>query len=444
MKETIRLYHARMVSGLCGDIKGFAPGETFWGEVWLEGDTVTRVLPASSEEASKQSFFGQAFTKEINCEGNLLLPGFKNAHTHSAMTFLRSYAEDLPLQRWLTEAVFPLEAKLTPEDVYDFAKLAILEYLASGITACFDMYHLAEATVQASVDCGFRTVVCGNINDGTGTVQENETQLRKQREAWKHPLISFQLGCHAQYTCGDAQLEMLQRLVREWQTPFYTHMSETHAEVENCKAQYGMSPLALFDQYGLFDWGGGIFHGVWPESGDLDIIKQRGIYVVSNPASNLKLASGIAPLQLYLDEKIPVALGTDGAASNNALSMFREMYLAGVLQRVKLGDAAAKPTAYQVLEMATVQGARCMGLQDCDALAPGKKADLVLVDLHKPNMQPTKEAVKNLVYCADTSNVVMTMIGGVIRYERGRYHIGEVPEEIYRRVEKRKEQLLCQ
>ena len=193
-----------------------------------------------------------------------------------------------------------------------------------------------------------------------------------------------------------------------------------------------MSPVAYMDSLGLFRFGGGLFHGVHMDDSDFDIIKKRGLYVVTNPASNLKLASGIAPVKRYLDMDIPVAIGTDGPASNNCLDMFREMFLVTGLQKVVCDDPEAVP-AMDVLKMAIVTGAHAMGLSDCDTLQAGKKADLIMIDLNQPNMQPLQNIEKNIVYSGSKQNVKMTMIGGKVLYRDGNFHLDNTPEEIYRK-----------
>ena len=194
-----------------------------------------------------------------------------------------------------------------------------------------------------------------------------------------------------------------------------------------------MTPVAYMNSLGLFDHGGSLFHGVHMDDEDFHIIKQRGLFVVTNPASNLKLASGIAPIKRYLDMNIPVAIGTDGPASNNCLDMFREMFLTTGLQKAVCDDPEAVP-AMEVLRMAAVNGAYAMGLPECDTLAEGKKADMILIDLQQPNMQPLQNIEKNLVYSGSKQNVKMTMVGGRVLYQDGNYYLDSSKEEIFARA----------
>jgi 5-methylthioadenosine/S-adenosylhomocysteine deaminase len=274
-------------------------------------------------------------------------------------------------------------------------------------------------------------VFCGSINDFGGTVEEIEEEYLHFNKC--HPLISYQLGFHAEYTTKRQILEDMAALGAKYKAPVYAHNSETANEVAGCVERYGMTPTAFLNSLGMFEYGGGGFHCVHMTQEDLDICKEKGLWVVTNPSSNIKLASGIAPIHKMLSMGIGLAIGTDGAASNNCLDMFREMFLVTGLQKVSLSDASAVD-AMDVLRMATVGGAQAMGLFDCDVLAEGKRADVVLLDLQQPNMQPLNNIAKNVVYSGSKQNVKMTMIDGKILYEDGVFHVGIAPEEIYEKV----------
>lgn len=422
----IRIYNVQILTMKDGQ----AP---FLGEVQIQEDIITYVGELVPVQTVK-------WDREIDGQGNLLMPGFKNAHTHTAMTFLRSYADDMKLDEWLHQQVFPNEAKLTGEAVYWFTKLGIMEYLTSGITAAYDMYFYVDDGARAAKDCGFRYVFCDSINDFGGTVEGVEKDyLRLNTDEKK--AISHRIGFHAEYTTSKELMQGLSELADQYQAPVSAHCSETRKEVEGCKERYGMSPVATLDSLGMFRHGGTLFHCVHMEETDFEILKKRGIYVVTNPASNLKLASGIAPVQRFLKEGIPVAIGTDGAASNNCLDMFREMFLVTGLQKVVCDDPEAVP-ADEVLKMATVNGALAMGLTDCDVLDTGKKADLILIDLTQPNMQPLQNIEKNLVYSGSKQNVKMTMVGGKILYENGEFYLDVPKEIIYARANEIARQIL--
>jgi 5-methylthioadenosine/S-adenosylhomocysteine deaminase len=401
--------------------------EAIKGEVWYEDDKI--IFVGTDKDAQKEvKDLGIAFDKEINLEDCLVLAGFKNAHTHSPMTFLRSFADDLPLLDWLQMQVFPMEAKLKREDIYPLSKLAILEYLTSGITANFDMYIYPQEHARASVDCGFRTVFCGALNDFVGSPEKMEADFLELSKI--HPLITAKLGFHAEYTCSRALLEKVANIAAKYKEPVYTHNSETRGEVAGCIERTGLTPTKWLDSLHIFDYGGGCYHCVHLNDEDMDIFKEKGIYVVTNPGSNMKLASGIAPLVKYFEKGISVGIGTDGPASNNCLDFFREMFLMTGMQKIKEDDAAAM-SAYDVLLSATNTGALAMGLNDCDCLALGKQADIVVLDLNRPNMQPLNNITKNIVYSGSKQNVKMTIVAGKTLYEDGIFNIDEDPKEIY-------------
>ena len=380
------------------------------GELWTENDRISYIGPSKDRE-------GKKFDREIDCKGNLLMPGLKNAHTHSAMTFSRSLADEYCLNDWLHKAIFPREAKLTPDHVYWFAKLAYADYLSGGVTSCFDMYFHKYENAKAAVETGFRHVFCGAANDygGFEALEQNYIDLNDY-----DPLISFIYGFHAEYTTCEDNLKYMSELAHKYSAPVFAHISETAEEVAGCRERYGVTPAALFDKLGIYDFGGGGFHCVWFTDEDREIFKKRGLWSVFNACSNLKLASGITPVYKFIKDGMNIAIGTDGAGSNNALSMFREMYLDCVLSNVETKNAAAVDP-FTILKAGTSGGALCMGLTDCDVLDAGKMADIIMIDMNKPSMQPENNIARNIVYSADNSVVKMTMIDGRILYEDGRF-----------------------
>lgn len=397
----IRFYNARILT--------MQDNSVIEGELWTADKKIEYI------GASKPS--DKPFDREIDCKGNLLMPGLKNAHTHSAMTFSRSLADNYSLHDWLYKAIFPREAKLTLEHIYWFTKLAYAEYLAGGITACFDMYPKRIESARAAVETGFRYVSCDDANDfgGMDLLEENYNKFNSY-----DPLVSYIYGFHAEYTTCEDNLKKVADLAHKYEAPVFVHISETQAEVEGCKERYGVTPAVLFDKLGIYDFGGGGFHCVWFTDEDREIFKKKGLWSVFNACSNLKLASGITPVYKFINEDMKIAIGTDGAGSNNSLSMFREMYLDTVLSNV-LTDNAAAVDPFKILKAGTSGGALCMGLTDCDVLAPGKKADIIMIDMDKPSMQPENNVVSNIVYSADNSCVKMTMIDGRILYENGEF-----------------------
>lgn len=421
----IRFYNAKILTLTENDTF-----EIVEGELHSQDDRIIHVgqVTDSLNRAEKPE---NVWDREIDCRGNLLMPGFKNAHAHTYMTFLRSYADDLPLQEWLYNKCFPKEDQLTTENIRPFEVLGIMEYLTSGITTSFDMCYFPPVYAEVAATCGFRTVQVSGVNSFGGSVEIVEENYQKVNAI--SDLTSFMIGFHAEYTTKPELMKAVADLAHKFKSPLYMHNSETQKEVLECVERYGMTPTQLTEEYGMYEFGGGGYHCVYFDNKDFDIFKNRGLSAVTCPASNLKLASGIAPLKRFVDEGINVAIGTDGAASNNSLDMFKEMFLASALAKVREMDAECI-SADRILYMATAGGAKAMCLPDCDRLAPGKKADLILIDLNQPNMQPENNIVKNLVYSGGKQNVLLTMVDGKILYEYQKFSIGYDPAEVYKEV----------
>lgn len=421
----LRIYNARIWTG-----KRFIDG----GEMWAEDGKIRYVGEVSP-------LIMLPWDREINANGNLIIPSFKNAHAHSPMVFLRSQADDMVLNDWLFKQVFPREAKLTPDDCYWLTRLAILEYLSSGMSVASDMYFHLESIADACVDSGFRNVILEGVTENNLQGLEKTLQDDIDILGSKGELINYRLGLHGEYTNSEGSIKALADFAKANKMPIYTHLNETKSEVEGCVERHGKTPGVYLAEQGLFDFGGIAYHFVHSSEDDIKALKEHGVSVASCPASNLKLASGIAPLKKYVDSGLIVALGTDGAASNNALDMFREMFLATSLQKATLFD----PTAIDgvaVLNMATANGARAMGLDDLDSIEIGKAADFVMIDLHQPNMQPINNVLKNVVFAGSKSNVLMTVVNGVIRYEKGEYFVGEDVEKIYSKCQEITDRIL--
>lgn len=395
-------------------------------DVYVKGDSIYKIGKCDEKADS---------VYDLN--GNLLMPSFKNAHTHSAMTFGRSLADDLPLQSWLNDEIFPREAKLESRDIYDLSMLAFLEYLTSGISACFDMYYHPDMMAKASTDLGFRTVMTSGLNNFCESIQSVEDYYKKYNSY--SDLISYKLGFHAEYTTDKKLIFGISKLAEKYEAPVFLHASETKTEVEDCIKRYGKSPTLFLDEMGIFNYGGGAYHSVCVSDDDLEVYKKRGIWAIINAGSNAKLASGIAPVSKMLKKGINIAIGTDGPSSNNALDMFREMYLIEATQKLNDKDAASTDPI-EILKAATIGSAHCMGLYDCDIIAEGKKSDLIVIDLHKPNMQPINNILKNIVYSGSKDIVKMTMVNGRILYENGEFK-GIDAEKIYYNAQKATDRL---
>jgi len=418
----IRFYNARILTmeeekGKDGELK-----EIFEGVIYVKDDVISYVGKDDKND-------GSIFDREIDCKGNLLMPGFKNAHTHSGMTAMRSYADGLPLQEWLETKIFPMEANMTGEDVKLLTKLAVMEYATSGITACMDMYLTPYTIAEACIESGMRVAQVSGINKFGPSLEEFEERFLKINGV--NPLSTQLMGFHAEYTCETELLEKISELSHKYKAPVYTHISETKAEVDGCIERHGTTPPVFFDSLGLFDFGGGGYHCVHFTDEDIEIFKNKKLSVISNPGSNTKLASGIAPISKYLANGINVALGTDGPSSNNCLDMFREMFLVTGLAKLRDNNASAVD-ALEVLKMATKNGSKAMCLDNCDVLAEGKQADMIMIDLNQPNMQPFNDIARNIVFSGSKSNIKMTMVAGKILFEDGKFNIGIDAETVYK------------
>ena len=397
-------------------------------ELHVTGDTITYIGPG--RKADPDAAETTVFDREIDARGNLLIPGFKNAHNAHPDDLPPLLRGRSPAPRMARAPGLPERGKARRGRRYWLNILGIMEYLTSGITSNFDMYIQQKNSIAATVDTGFRTVLTSGLNNFVDSPEILEEMYNYVNELSDR--TSYLLGFHAEYTTGGPLLEAVAKLAEKYHSPVWTHNAETKSEVEGCKERWGLTPTQLMERLGMFQYGGGGYHCIWMEDRDFEIFRDRKLTAVTNPSSNLKLASGICPLKRFYDNGINLAIGTDGPASNNCLDMFREMFLTTGLSKVREMDAAGIP-ADAILYMATAGGAHAMQLTDCDRLAAGKKADLVMIDLHQPNMQPENNLIKNLVYSGSKQNVKLTMVNGQILYENGEFHIGFDPEEIYAR-----------
>lgn len=373
---------------------------------------------------------GEVPNRVIDAEGNLLMPGLKNAHAHTAMVFARSCSDDQELHDWLFDTIFPMEAKFRDGDIYHLTKLGILEYLTSGVTAAFDMYFHVPEIVKASEEMGFRSIILATSDkEPISLLRERYLEINKEDS-----LCKYFLGIHAEYTTSEERIKDVVALAHELKAPIYTHVCETESEVKGCVERHGMTPVKYLDSLGFFDYGGGGFHCVCFSDEEIEIFKKHNCYVVTCPCSNLKLASGIAPIYKFQKAGLNIAIGTDGAGSNNALDMFREMYLTSTLQKVSNKDPKAMD-GYDVLKMATVNGAHALGLNDSDVLDVGKYADIIMIDLKNPAMQPINNIAKNIVYSGSKDCVKMTMINGKILYFNHEFFVDQDINEILKKAD---------
>ncbi len=364
-------------------------------------------------------------------EGRLLMPGLINSHCHAAMTLLRGVGSDLPLDRWLFEKVFPIEDRMTEADMKAGNELAMMEMIASGTTSFSDMYMLPRTAIESNERIGMKM----NLGRVIQSFDPNETaadtpripealNLYEQYNGAQNGRIRIDFLVHAEYTTNDAVTSGFADRCREYLdrgAQMQIHLSETEKEHRECIQRHGMTPAAWCEKMGLFDIPTAAAHCVWCTKADLEILKRHNVSPVHNPSSNMKLGSGFAPVPEMLEMGLNVALGTDGAASNNNLNMFEEMHLASIIHNgYHLNPTIMQPK--QILRMATVNGARLQGRHDTGKLEVGMKADIIAIDFrNKAHLFPAFDPYVMLVYAAQGSDVRMTMADGKMLYEDGKF-----------------------
>ncbi len=363
----------------------------------------------------------------IDGRKRLVLPGLINAHTHIGMAPFRNFASDLPLDVWLFEKLFPMEDKLTAEDIHWASQLSIAEMLRTGTTTFADMYMFSGTTADVVADTGIRAdlsrgLQCFDDDFDLATdrrIQEAVALLDNYHGA-ADGRITVRLAPHAVYTCRPRYLQEVAALAKERGVGIHIHLSETAKENADCQAAFGKSPTEHLADLGVLRQPTLAAHGVHLADSDRQLLREFGTAVVHNPGSNLKLGSGVAHVPALLASDVTVALGTDGVASNNNMDMLQEVYLAAVLSKGVFQDSVGV-TAHQALEMATVAGAKALGFPDLGQLRAGMKADLVMVDLDQPHYYPLQDPVAALVYAGQGSDVALTMVDGRVLYENGDY-----------------------
>jgi 5-methylthioadenosine/S-adenosylhomocysteine deaminase len=356
----------------------------------------------------------------------VLIPGLVNLHTHAAMTLLRGLADDLPLMEWLKDHVWPAEAKhVSAEFVYDGTLLACAEMLRGGVTCFNEMYFFPEAAARAALDCGMRaalgiiafefpTSYASDANDYIAKGLAARDELREE------PLLSFCMAPHAPYTVSDKTFERIVTIAEELDLPIHTHLHETQAEIEESLAQHKARPLARLGALGMLSPRLIAVHAVHLTEGEIEALAHHGASVAHCPSSNLKLASGFAPVAAMMARGVNVGLGTDGAASNNRLDLLEEMRSAALLAKAVANDAQAMP-AHQALAAATLNGARALGLEaSIGSLVPGKLADLCALSFGEPELAPCYDPASHLVYSAGRAQVSHVWVAGEIRVENGK------------------------
>lgn len=353
----------------------------------------------------------------IDGEGTITMPGLINAHTHAAMSLMRNYADDLPFWPWLTEKIWPIEEKLTGDHVYHGTMLSIVEMIRSGITTFADMYMFMDEVAKAVDITGIRANLSRGIT-GSGSAEEGLIKLKESEEFFKKynnssdGRIKVDLGPHAPYTCDKEYLLHVIELAKKTDARLHIHLSESKKEVEDSYETHGMSPIQYMNEIGLFECSTMAAHCVHIDEKDIAILKEKNVSVLNNPGSNMKLANGFSPVEKLIDAGVNVALGTDGSSSNNNLNMFEEMNYASLVNKATTLEPTAVP-AFKALQMATINGAKALGIEDkVGTITPGKKADLIMIDIEKAHFYPKYNLISSLVYSAQASDVMNVIIDG--------------------------------
>ncbi len=406
------------------------------GDVGISGRTIAFV--------GKDNTFTPDRT--VDAKGGIVMPGLVNAHTHTPMTLLRSYADDLRLQDWLFDHIFPVEETFDGDDIYWGSMLACWEMIAGGTTAFADMYFLSKHTAEAVLGSGMRANICRALQcfddrtDFSGDARMAEAlELYDQYHGSGGGRINVEMSAHAVYTSTPAYLRFIAETAEKLGCGMHTHISETAHENDECLKKHGKTPTQLLKDCGFFATRTIAAHCVYLTKDDTEVIAADKVSVVHNPSSNLKLASGVAPIGGYLKQGINTALGTDGAASNNNLNMFEELHLAAILHK----GVSKNPTeisAAEAVKMATLNGARALGLEKTGALRKGWQADLIIIDTQKPHLMPRYNPHSLIAYSAQAGDVSSVMASGEFIMENGEIKTLDT-EQITYQIQKKGERI---
>ena len=376
-----------------------------FGSIEFEGDQITAIRSQPQPPTSTSKL--------------LVLPGLINCHGHTPMTLVRGLGGGLPLQRWLEEAIFPVEAKMKPEDIKAGMVWGILEMLAGGTTCVADMYDFPDECLAALRETGFRgrvgrvglSFVPGRLADCIAFTRSGIPSA---------PLSGIDLSIHSEYLTDEKFCRGLAEANKEFKRPLNFHCSETKKEHEECLARHGKTPIAYLASTGILDYGGYAAHCVWCTDDDFRIMAEKGVSLIHNPSSNMKLGSGFARIARAMELGVNVALGTDGCASNDNLDMFEEMHLASLIHKGLAKDPTVLP-AWDVIDMATRNGAKALGMSDVGEIAVGKQADFCVVDLDRIHLTPALDIPNLIVHSMHASDVVETWVAGRKLYDRGTF-----------------------
>lgn len=379
--------------------------------LYIEGDKITGIGDKPA---------GFTADQVIDGTDKLVIPGLINCHTHSYMAFMRNVADDLSFMDWLFGTIDPIEQQMTDEDTYWGANLAIIEMMKSGTTCFNDMQMNIHQTTRAVKESGMRAAICRGLV-GSGNDEAGQMRLRQAYEerdaAADCDRLTFKLGPHAPYTCDDEFLKIVAAEAKRENMGIHIHLSESESEISQIKEKYGCTPIALAEKCGIFDVPAIAAHCVQVTDEDIDILKRKDVSVVTNPASNMKLGNGFAPIAKMLDAGVNVCLGTDGAASNNCLNMFHELSLLTLIHK-GMGKTPQCVSAKEGFRIATINGAKALGLEKgIGSIEVGKKADLAILDLNTPSLTPRNNLMAGLSYSANGSEVDTVIINGKVTME---------------------------
>lgn len=369
-----------------------------------------------------QEDFGEVY----NGKHGLMMSGFVNAHSHAPMTLLRGYGENLPLDRWLNEKIFPFEDKLTDSAIAASTTLACAEMIRFGTVSFSDMYFFSQTMAKSILDSGIKcnlsrglTVFSDQDYEQLEAYKDNMDLLKNYQNAGNGRL-KIDLCIHGEYTTTPKVVEAVAKHAKSENVNVHIHLSETKKEHEECKQRHGKTPAKYFADLGLFDQPTTAAHCVWVEDEDIELFKKYGVTVACNPVSNMKLASGFAPIPKMLEKGINIALGTDGCASNNNLNIMQDLYLFALLYKGVTDDPTVV-TPKQALSAATINGFKSQGRMDSGKISVGQKADIIVINTDVPNMYPATDIACNLVYAAQGSDIKLTMVDGKVLYKDGEY-----------------------
>ena len=367
------------------------------------------------------------YDSDLDCGGDLLIPAFYNAHCHAAMTLFRGFGEDLPLDRWLNERIFPAEERLNAKNVYDASMLACAEMIRNGVVSFSDMYMFEESTARAVLETGMKANLSRNLVSFDPNIDFYKDRrfvescaLERAYQNAGEGRLKIDLSLHAEYTNVESYCRRAGEYAKERGIRVQLHLSETEKEQNECIARHGKTPARFFYDCGVFDAPTTAAHCVWVTDEDIALLAEKHVTVAHNPVSNLKLGSGVMPYRKLRDAGVNIALGTDGTASNNRLDILRELQTAAILHKGVDRDPLATG-AREMLHMATRNGALSQGRDDCGRIEAGIRADLVLIDLHAPHNLPVYDTAASLCFSVSSSDVRMTVSDGQVLYRDGEY-----------------------